>query len=61
MITPEQKLVVQFYESFGTKVKGFLTDIVDGPVVSNFFYRVDSDASIPKSPFSVCNSILLNP
>lgn len=48
MITPEQKLVVQFYESFGTKVKGFLTDIVDGPIVSNFFYRVDSDASIPK-------------
>lgn len=47
-ITPEQKLVVQFYESFGTKVKGFITDIVDGPVVSNFFYRVDSGASIPK-------------
>ena len=47
-ITAEQKLVVQFYESFGTKVKGFLTDIVDGPVVSNFFYRLDSDASIPR-------------
>lgn len=48
MITPEQQLVVQFYESFGTKVKGFLTNIVDGPVVSNFFYRLNSDASIPK-------------
>ena len=47
-ITAEQKLVVQFYDSFGTKVKGFLTDIVDGPVVSNFFYRLDSDASIPR-------------
>ena len=48
MITPEQKLVVQFYESFGTKVKGHLNDIVDGPVVKNFFYRLDSDSFIPK-------------
>lgn len=47
-MTADQKLVVRFYETFGTKCKGHLVDIVDGPVVCSFVFEPESSASVSK-------------
>ena len=46
MMTADQKLVVRFYETFGTKCKGHLVDIVDGPVVCSFVFEPEKTASV---------------
>lgn len=44
----DQKIVVQFYEKFGTKAKGRLVDIVDGPIVCSFVFEPESMTSVSK-------------
>ena len=47
-MTQDQKLVANFYETFGNKAKGRLVDIQDGPIVCTFVFEPDDAASISK-------------
>lgn len=45
-MTADQRLVSQFYENIGNKIKGHLVDIKDGPLVHNFIFEPDASAKI---------------
>lgn len=46
-ITPEQRLVSNFYENIGNKIQGHLVDVQDGPLVHNFVFEPDKNVKIP--------------